>query len=70
MPRKDILKTTEDILKLLSDKKEHSIQNISVRLNIQWKTSIKSLEFLKRINMVKERKGKITYKPERLFRLR
>ena len=53
MPRRDILKITEEILKLLSDKKEHSVQNISTKLKSQWKTTIKCLNFLKKINLVK-----------------
>ncbi|MEK6882417.1 MAG: hypothetical protein AABY22_22545 [Nanoarchaeota archaeon] len=69
MPRKDILKITEKILKILSNKKEHSIQSISLKVNTQWRTAIKCLEFLKKIDLVKERKGNITYKAERLFSL-
>ncbi len=70
MPRKDILKITEKILKILSDKKEHSIQSISLKVNTQWRTAVKCLEFLQRIELVKERKGNVTYKAERLFSLK
>ena len=70
MPRKDILTIIEKILKILSNKKEKSVQSISLQVNIQWRTTIKCLEFLKRINLVKERQGKTTYKAERLFSLK
>ena len=70
MPRTNILNITERVLKLLSDKKEYSINNISDRLRLQWKTTIKVLEFLKRVGLIKERKGKVTYRQERLFSLR
>ena len=69
MPRKNILEIIENILRLLK-KGEHSINQISYKLKIQWKTSVKALEFLKKINLVKERKGNRTYKEERLFSLK
>ena len=68
--RRDILEVTEQILKILSDKQEHSVKNISDLIGAQWRTTIKSLEFLKRIGLVKERKGEKTYREERLFRLK
>jgi len=70
MSRKDILKITEKILKIISDKKEHSVQSISVEARTQWRTAVKCLDFLKNVGLVKERKGNITYKAERLFSLR
>jgi len=69
MPRDSILDITEKILKKLSNGKEYTINNISNELKVQWRTSVKVLEFLERIDLVKERKGKITYKQERLFHL-
>ena len=70
MPRNDILNITEKILQILRDHKEYSINQISNKLKIQWKTSVKALEFLKKIGLVKERKGKTTHKAERLFSLK
>ena len=69
MSRRNILEVVENILKILSDKKEHSIQGISLKVNTQWKTAVKCLEFLQKIGLIKERKGNITYKAERLFSL-
>lgn len=69
MPRNSIFDTTENILKLLK-KKEYTVNQIADELKIQWKTAIKSLDFLKRLGLVKERKGNKTYKEERLFSLR
>ncbi len=70
MPRTNILNITEKVIKLLSDGKEYSVNNISDRLRLQWKTTMKVLGFLKKIGLVKERKGKTTYKSERLFSLK
>jgi len=67
--REGILAITERILKLLS-KGERSMHSISEELNIHWDSTVKSLEFLKRVGLVKERKGKKNYKYERLFSLK
>ena len=68
--RRSILDVTEDILKLLSKKENLSVKAISEIINSQWETTIKSLEFLKRINLVKEKAGEKSYKTERLWSLR
>ena len=68
MKRRGILVITKDILDLLDKEKELSIKSISTKLNIRWETAVKSLEFLKNINLITERRGKVTYKAERLFR--
>ena len=70
MTRRNILEVTEDILKILKKEKELSIKSIANKVNSQWSTAIKSLEFLKNIGLVKERKGKKTHKEERLFSLK
>ena len=70
MSRRGILDTTRDILKLLKDKNERSVKSISYDLKIKWETALKSLEFLEEIGLVKERKGKVTFKAERLFSLK
>ncbi|HEA46572.1 MAG TPA: hypothetical protein ENH99_02210 [Candidatus Pacearchaeota archaeon] len=67
--REGILLITEKVLRLLSTG-EKSMNAISTELRIHWATTVKVLEFLKRVNLVKERKGKKTYKEERLFSLR
>ena len=69
MPRKSILDVMKDILKLLSGKKEYPIKSISYKINSRWETTLKALEFMKEVGLVKERKGKTTYKAERLFSL-
>lgn len=69
MGRRNILGVIEDILKLLKRKDEMSIQHISNEIKSQWETTSKALEFMKRINLVKEREGKKTHKAERLFSL-
>ena len=67
MSRKSILDVMRDILKLLSDKKEYPIKTISYKINSRWETTLKALEFMEEVGLVKERAGKITYKAERLF---
>jgi len=70
MKKEGILSITERVLKLLNDKEEYSIHSISYKLKIHWNTTLKILEHLKRIGLVKEKKGKKTYKHERLFSLK
>lgn len=69
MTRRNILEVTEEIIKTLNKEEELSIKAISEKVDSQWKTAIKSLEFLKGVGIVKERKGKKTNKEERLFSL-
>lgn len=69
MPRRSILNVSEDIINSLKKDKELSIKSLSDKTATQWKTTLKSLEFLKRIGIVSERKGKKTNKEERLFKL-
>ena len=66
---RNILIITEDILKLLSKEKELSIRQISLNIKTHRAISLRSLEFLKRIGLVKERKGQDTKREERLFSL-
>ena len=70
MTRKSILEVTEEVLKTLKKEEELSIKSISEKVDSQWRTALKSLEFLKGVGLVKERKGKKTNKEERLFSLR
>lgn len=68
MGRRSILNVIEDILKVLR-KEEMSVKRVSEEVKSQWETTIKALEFMKKIELVKEREGKKTHKTERLFSL-
>lgn len=70
MGRRNILEVIEDILKVLKKEQEMSVKAISESVNSQWETAIKALEFMERVNLVKEREGKKTNKAERLFSLK
>lgn len=70
MRKEGILSITERVITYLEKHGESSIHSISSALKIHWNTTIKTLEFLKRINLAKERKGKKTYREERLFSLK
>jgi len=70
MGRRNILEVTEDILNLLKKENEMSVKTISEDIKSQWETTIKALEFMKRVNLVKERQGKKTNRIERLFSLK
>jgi len=70
MARRNILDVIEDILKVLEGKKELSVKSIAKEVRSQWETTIKALEFMKKIKLVKERQGKTTHKTERLFSLK
>lgn len=67
---RDILMITEEIIKLLSKEKELSIRQISLRIRTHRAIVLRSLEFLKRINLAKEREGNETKRVERLFSLK
>jgi len=68
--RRGILEVAEEVIKVLSKEEECTIQSLADKTKSQWRTIIKILEFLKKINFVKERKGNVTYKAERLFSLK
>ncbi len=70
MGRRTILDVIEDILKVLKKEKELSVKGISQEVRSQWETTIKALEFMKKVNLVQEREGKKTHKIERLFSLK
>ncbi|NCN86266.1 hypothetical protein GW932_00365 [archaeon] len=67
MTRRNILEVTQEIYTLLKKEKELSIKSISDKIGSQWRTTLKSLEMLKEINVVREKKGKKLNKEERLF---
>ena len=66
---RNILIITEEIIKLLSKEKELSIRQISLRVKTHRAVALKSLDFLKRIKLVEERKGDETERVERFFKL-
>ena len=70
MGRRNILDVIKDILKVLKRKPEMSVKALSEEVKSQWETTIKALEFMKQVNLVKERQGKTTNKTERLFSLK
>lgn len=70
MKKEGILSITERVLDFLKDGEEHTIHSVSYELRIHWNTAVKILEHLKKISLVKEKKGKKTYKHERLFSLK
>ena len=70
MSRNNILDVMRKILKLLSANKEYSINYISREIKVKWETTLKALEFLNEVGLVKERKGSKTYREERLFSLK
>jgi len=68
MPR-TILEIMEEIIQLLEKEGELSIRQIAIKTRSQRITATKSLDFLKRVKFVKERKGDSTKRDERLFSL-
>lgn len=70
MKRKSLLDVVREIHKLLKKEKELPVKSIANKIHSQWDTTIKSLEFMKEFNLVKEREGKETYRKERLFSLK
>ncbi len=70
MKRKSLLDIIREISKILKKEKEMPVKAIADSIGSQWDTTIKSLEFMKEFNLVKERYGKETYRKERLFSLK
>ena len=68
MPR-TILEIMAEIILLLEKEGELSIRQIAIKTRSQRITVRKSLDFLKRVKFVKERKGTKTKRDERLFSL-
>ncbi len=67
--RRSILVITKEIVKLLEKEKELSIRQIFLKVNTNRDIALKSLEFLKDMDIVTERKGDETKRGDRLFRL-
>jgi len=67
---RNILNITEEIIKVLEKNKELSIRQISLKVKSHRAVVLKSLEFLKRIDYVKERKGDKSKVDTRLFSLK
>jgi len=65
--RRNILVITKEIFKLLKKEKELSIRQIFLRTNTNRDIALKSLDFMKDLELVKERKGTETKRGERLF---
>ena len=70
MKKRHILDITEEVYSLLKKEKDLSIKSIADKTNSRWETSLRILEFLKRMDLVKESKGKKTYREGRLFSLK
>jgi len=70
MKRKSLFDIVREIHKVLKKEKELPVKAIANKIQSQWDTTIKSLEFMKEFSLVKEREGKETYKKERLFSLK
>ncbi len=69
MARRGILETSKIIFDLLKTENELSTKKISEKIGVDWRTTKKSLDFLIYVGVIKERKGRKTYKNERLFSL-
>ncbi len=48
---------------------DEKVQKAFEKLGVGQETTIKALEFMKKVKLVKERQGKKTHKTERLFSL-
>ena len=70
MARRNILEVIEDILDVLKRQPGMSVKAISEEVKSQWETTIKALDFMKKVNLVKESEGKKTNRVERLFSLK
>ena len=69
MSRRSILNVIKDIKKVLEKEDQLSIKAISDKVKSQWETAFKALAFMEEMKIVKQLKGKNSYKTERLFSL-
>ena len=69
MTRRDAFAIAEQILELLKTEQELSINQISRRLRLQWDTTMRAINFLKRVRLIVERPGPKGWKTTRLFSL-
>ena len=67
--KKKTFEIAKEVYFVLKLGKELSVKQMADRVGSEWETVIRSLEFFKEIGIAKERKGKKTYKSERLFSL-
>ena len=70
MERRDTLSILEDILKALKKDKEPSFNKLQKSTMTQWRTLKSCIDFLLKVNLVKERRGDSKPNPERLFSLK
>lgn len=66
--RREAIDLAKDIFKFLKkENKECSINRISIEMKAKYEITIKCLEFLKSVGLIKERRGDKKPIPERLF---
>lgn len=69
--RREAIDLAKEIyLFLKKEKQEYSINKISNKMRAKYEITIKCLEFLKDLKLIKERRGDKKPIPERLFSLR
>ncbi len=68
--KKKTFEITKRIYFLLKKEGELSVKQIANQTGSKWETIIIHLNFLKEVGVLKERKGKKTYREERLFSLK
>lgn len=71
MSRREAIDLAKEIYFFLkNEKKEYSINRISIKMKAKYEITIKCLEFLKDVELLKERSGNNKPIPERLFSLK
>ena len=70
MKRRDTISILEDILNIIKKNKELSFNQLQNKTKTQWRTLKNCIDFLLKVNLIKERKGQSKPNPERLFSLK
>jgi len=70
MPRRPITQIIQEVKKLLEKEGKLSVRQISIKTHSQWRTSLKVLETMRDLDLVKEEKGTETEREERIFSLK
>lgn len=70
MARRPITDIIQEVKELLKKESELSVRQIAIKTHSQWRTALKVLETMKKLDIIKERKGSSTEREERLFSLK
>ena len=70
MERRDTISVLQEVLIVLKKEKELTFNQLQRKTNTQWRTLKRCIDFLKKVGLIKERRGEAKPNPERFFSLK